>query len=496
MIESTVAPLSSKDCLKCVLRFMIPYSLNELIVNGEFFFRALMFSKLGGDVLAASNLITITQLVTIATAKAMLISTNIYVARNVGSTSRLAGILQQSWQQAILQSIPLLLVLSFTRPIFLVFKQNEDVANIAANYLQWSNLGLFSTLFLHCNQMFAVGLKRPKLALLTTIFSALVSLGLSYLFAFGLGVLPALGIKGVAIGSAVASWLSFGFMTGYLVRYDGQIREFSLLNWRGEKDRSMLWNMLKTGLPLGLDSLSGFASFFLMSMMLGRLGTNFSSAEQIVNQYGSLLMAPIMATAMAVDVLVGRDITACSAQNIKRLTCVGLGVGCSIAMAGLVLVSSFSLRLSQLFLDRDDVQYEDMLTILPSLFFIVGILNLTEALRFISSAALRGFYDTTAPMLITASLFWVVALPISYLLAFPLQLGAQGVFIGRVLGSLGAAVFIYKRWFLKSSVPEASVREGQVGYSCAGVVGIFSRFSRGSEGDNAVSTYSTVPLVV
>jgi MATE family multidrug resistance protein len=55
---------------------------------------------------------------------------------------------------------------------------------------------------------------------------------------------------------------------------------------------------------------------------------------------------------------------------------------------------------------------------------------------------LRGAADTRGPMLVAAFGYWVVGLPIAYVLAFHAQLGAVGVWTGLSVGLAAVAVLL------------------------------------------------------
>lgn len=462
--EVAEAELSRCQSIKEILKIVFPGSINEFIINGEFFVKTLIFSQIGTSELAASSLITTTQLLTVATAKAILISTNVFAARSSGNDDLLAAVLQQSWAQALLESAPLLIVLSFTKPIFDALRQPTEVAEIASEYLLYSNIALPATLLLQSNQMFAIGLKRPNLALISTIFSTTMTLGLSYLFAFGRLGFPELGMTGVAVGTAISTWVSFTGMALYLAKLDSQIKNLDLFRIRRESQNFVLSKMFMTGLPIGINVLSEFGSYFFMSIMVGMMGKNSLIAEQITTQYSGMLQGPVMATAMATDVLVGHDIAMHNARNIKRLASTGLVFAGGISFVGLLILSSAPRLLAKPFLDETDESYDEIISLFRVLCVIIGINNLGEALRNTSGGALRGFYDTAVPTLVTAVMFWIIGLPISYVMAFVAGWGTNGVFLGRGIGIFSTGAVLLDRWRRKSDDPARAIEDGTVGF--------------------------------
>ncbi|MEZ5687055.1 MAG: MATE family efflux transporter, partial [Paracoccaceae bacterium] len=60
---------------------------------------------------------------------------------------------------------------------------------------------------------------------------------------------------------------------------------------------------------------------------------------------------------------------------------------------------------------------------------------------------LRGVHDTRVPMWIAGGSYWLVGIPISYLLAFPAGLGAVGLWLGLVAGLAVAALALMARFW-------------------------------------------------
>ena len=72
--------------------------------------------------------------------------------------------------------------------------------------------------------------------------------------------------------------------------------------------------------------------------------------------------------------------------------------------------------------------------------------QLVDSLQAVASGVLRGMSDTRVPMIIAVVSYWVVGLPVGYVLAFPLDLGAQGIWWGLASGLAAAAVMMNVRY--------------------------------------------------
>jgi MATE family multidrug resistance protein len=82
------------------------------------------------------------------------------------------------------------------------------------------------------------------------------------------------------------------------------------------------------------------------------------------------------------------------------------------------------------------------------LIFLAAVFQIPDALQATSSGLLRGIKDVNVPTVYIAIAYWVLGIPIGYVLAFPMGMGANGIWLGLIIGLGVACVFLTRR-FLK-----------------------------------------------
>ena len=70
-----------------------------------------------------------------------------------------------------------------------------------------------------------------------------------------------------------------------------------------------------------------------------------------------------------------------------------------------------------------------------------------DAAHVLALGLLRGVQDTTVPMIMATISYWIVGLPISYVLAFPLGMGGVGIWLGLVVGLTVAGILMMWRFW-------------------------------------------------
>jgi MATE family multidrug resistance protein len=89
---------------------------------------------------------------------------------------------------------------------------------------------------------------------------------------------------------------------------------------------------------------------------------------------------------------------------------------------------------------------------LAALLLVMGMtFFIADGVQTVAAGALRGLNDTRLPLVFAAISFWVIGFASCYWLAFPMGLGALGVWIGLSLGLAIYAVLLIWRFHVLSA---------------------------------------------
>lgn len=87
----------------------------------------------------------------------------------------------------------------------------------------------------------------------------------------------------------------------------------------------------------------------------------------------------------------------------------------------------------------------EVLAAAAPLMIIAGFFQLSDGMQVVCAGALRGLQDVKIPSLLIFIAYWVIALPLGYVLAFPLGFGALGIWSGLLLGlTLTAGAMVWR----------------------------------------------------
>jgi MATE family multidrug resistance protein len=93
-----------------------------------------------------------------------------------------------------------------------------------------------------------------------------------------------------------------------------------------------------------------------------------------------------------------------------------------------------------------------------SLLLMAALFQLSDGLQVGAAGALRGYKDTSAPLLVCLVAYWFVGFPLASVLGVARELGAVYVWVGMIAGLTVAAVLLnWRYWWLSARV----VRDAQ-----------------------------------
>jgi MATE family multidrug resistance protein len=79
---------------------------------------------------------------------------------------------------------------------------------------------------------------------------------------------------------------------------------------------------------------------------------------------------------------------------------------------------------------------------------IAALFQLFDGLQVVATGALRGLADTRTPLVAHFAGYWLIGLPVAYVLCFPCGWGAPGIWVGlsAALIAIGSMLLIVWRW--------------------------------------------------
>ena len=184
--------------------------------------------------------------------------------------------------------------------------------------------------------------------------------------------------------------------------------------------------------------------------MMGWIGPLDLAAHGIAIQLASLTFMVHLGFSQAATIRAGRALGRGDEANLRRGAKMAIGMSTVFAFATMAVFLLIPEPLIALFIDPSEPEKATLLRIGISLLAMAGLFQVVDAVQVLALGLLRGVQDTAVPMVIATISYWVVGLPVSYLLAFTLGMGGVGIWLGLVVGLSVAAVLMMWRFWRRS----------------------------------------------
>lgn len=246
----------------------------------------------------------------------------------------------------------------------------------------------------------------------------------NYILIYGHFGAPELGLTGAGIStltSRIVMFLAFCVLFTRHSKHKAYLEGFK----RGSINRTSLRNLIRLGLPVGLQMGVESGSFNLSVIMMGWIGSAALAAHQVIGVITTLGFMVYYGIAAAVTIRVSQFKQWNDLLNVRRTSFAGLHIIMLAIMVVMLLIFTF----------RDSMGY--LFTSEPEIVSLVALLGWSamlyqpgDGLQILFANALRGMADVRYTAWIALLCHFGLALPIGYFCGFVLGWGPIGVWFG------------------------------------------------------------------
>ena len=202
--------------------------------------------------------------------------------------------------------------------------------------------------------------------------------------------------------------------------------------------------LLKLGAPAAAQILLEIGAFAAATALCARLGPIQLSGHEIALNCAAFTFMVPLGISSAAAVRVGQNLGRNDPAGARRSgwSAIILGAG-FMTCAGLLFVS-LPRTLARAFSPDPEV-----VRIGATLLLVAAAFQLFDGIQVVTTGALRGAGDTRTPMIANLFAYYLIGLPLGYVLAFPLGWGAVGIWIGLCCGLVLIGVALLFAWHWK-----------------------------------------------
>ena len=318
--------------------------------------------------------------------------------------------------------------------------QSPDVVAYAKPYLGYLGFSIIPLMIFQTFKQFAEGLGFTKQAMFISIWGNILNIVLGIIFVKGMFGIAPMGVKGVGLSTLIDRSVMAIVMSYYVMnsphfrKYLQQFRLFFI-------DLSRFKKIVKIGAPVALQYSFEISAFSGAAILIGTIGSVPQAAHQVAINLAAVTYMMAAGVASAATIKTGNNLGRSAFDDLRKS-----------AIASYHVVIAFMSLTALLFVFANNllpfIYTEDtaVIGIAAQLLIIAGFFQLFDGTQVVGLGVLRGIGDVNIPTLITFVAYWVIGIPLGYLLGITLNMGVNGIWYGLTFGLLTASVLLFLRF--------------------------------------------------
>ncbi|WP_166268803.1 MATE family efflux transporter [Marinobacter caseinilyticus] len=357
-------------------------------------------------------------------------------------------IMPATWQGIYIgagATVLMVLLLLNVRPVLDTLNLEINTARITQGYLDAFAWGVPAMLLMAALRGLTDGLGHTKVIMVFSVLGTLINLPLNYIFIYGKLGLPAMGGIGCGWATSISNAVAVAALLVYLNR-SAAYQRFHLIAERARPEIQSIGTILRLGVPIGFTIFVEASMFSVIALFLAPLGPVVVAGHQIALNVVSLLFMLPLSIGMALTLRVSFLVGARAPDTARLLSRSSLILAAAVALVFATALFAYADPIARLYTSDPAVQ-----RVTVSLLVFAAFFQIADVIQVTCISALRGYKDTRLPMLIMLFSFWVLGMPLGYVLTFENWLvpamGAAGFWIGLTSGLASASVLLGLRLF-------------------------------------------------
>ncbi len=455
LIHSIANPLSTSNRylgeLFAIIKLAFPMLVTQLGVSAVGFIDTMMAGHYSTTALAGAAVGSSIGFPCIIALNGVMMAVTPITAQlmGAGKLEKIGPMVRQALWLGLVFAALLFVVFGHMDTVLEMMKLDTEVTSVAKGYLTGLSLGLPAAAGYFVLKSFVEGLGDTKPQMIISVITVAFNYMANDILIHGKFGFPELGGAGCGYASGLTFWLFFICILAYALvnKRCRKTRLFSTLSLPSAKG---LMEILKLGLPIGGSIFMECSIFACITLFIGVLGPMIVGGHQITLNYSGLVFAFPLSIGMSITIRAGHAIGR-KDPEAARFSCI---MGCVLSI-GLSLLTLTFTRLFSHAIVAVYTKDPQVSAIAVSLLNIGALYQVSDAIMTTCQGALRGYKDANMTLLLTFTAYWVITLPLGYVLAMTNlvvpALGAKGFWLSLIAGLTISGLLLSSRLYRVST---------------------------------------------
>lgn len=437
---------------KDVFRLAIPILAEQMFVMSLGVINTMMAGHIGKEAVSAIGMVDSINNILIAFFSALAVGGTVVVAQYVGQKNK--KLANEAMKQTLYSGIMISLIITIVMWIFrdsligMLFGSAEG--EVISNAYVYLEITLLTYPMIALN-LIANGVLRgsgdTKTPMKITMFMNIINVILGYFLIYGVSFrnvhfhlyIPSMGVKGAALGIAIAR------ITGAIMIFIVLLRGTRIIKltkvYKFKVNKELLKPIFGIGIPASVESLLFNGGKLITQVFIVSMGTVSIASNAITGSIANMLNVPGMALSIAATALVGQYMGRRDSEQAESC----LSYLTKVSTICLVILGALSIP-SAKFLTSLYTDNQDIVLLSANLLKLNGLCIPLWSISFVLPAGLKGSGDARYTMVSSIIGMWIFRISMGYVLGIPLKMGLIGVWLGMYTDWLVRGILYYLRF--------------------------------------------------
>ncbi len=395
-------------------------------------------SFIGTDAIAAVGITEALITILYAIAMGLGVTVTAMVSRRIGENNKdeaaeVTG--QIIWISGIISIIVGYLGYYYAADLLRMLGASDAVVRIGENYTAILFSGSASIMYLFLLNAALRGAGDASVAFKSLAISNIINIILDPCLIFGLGVFPELGVTGAAIATTTGRTIGVIYL-GYVLFNGNNRLQIKIQNL------IIRINIIKRIILISLYGISQFllstSSWLLLIKIIAIFGTAPVAAYTITLRLMEFVWLPVWGLGNAAATLVGQNLGANKIERAIKSVRITTKYSVFFMLFFGILQFIFANQIMSWFSANNEVIYYGV-----NCLRIIACGYPALAIGMIIVQSLNGAGDIKSPAIINFLSYWVIQIPLAYILSINTKLMANGVFVSIFVAETALAIMAY-----------------------------------------------------
>jgi MATE family multidrug resistance protein len=334
------------------------------------------------------------------------------------------------------------LLLALTLPLLRAVDTNPRVMELLGPYIRALLWGVPPLLFYSAFRRYLQAMNIVKPITFAVVSANLLNFAGNWLFMYGNWGAPRLGLEGSGFSTSICRvYIALVLLIAILHENRKSANPHPLVRWPWRPQFSLIRRLMALGFPSAMQMLVEGAVFSAVTVMAARFDEVSLAAHSIaVNVISITFMVPL-GISSAAAVRVGQAVGRKSSRGAALAGWTALLLG-----AGFMSAAGLALAIVPRWIARLYTPEAGVIAASAALLRIAALFEIFDGLQVVATGALRGLGDTRTPALAHFAGYWLVGMPVAYVLCFTYGWGVTGIWVGLTSALIPIGLLLLAAW--------------------------------------------------